>query len=165
MHTDRTVESLLHIVLIVMAYRFRNVDDFNYVIGLINEELQKGGTEISDISTLHYPTLTIENDKLRIGQIQTQMSDYDCDDQQCLVGDMPFLEAALFSVENSVPCLFTTTQQNVSTADRVVYEISNLCKQKVHTISLAQSTDTTDLIGQFEQFSMQSIILDFHSKF
>lgn len=78
---------------------------------------------------------------------------------------MPFLEAALFSIENSVPCLFTTSQQNVSTADRVVYEISNLCKQKVHTISLAQSTDTTDLIGQFEQFSMQSIILDFHSKF
>lgn len=67
MHTDRTVESLLHTVLIVMAYRFRNTDDFNYVVALINEELQKGGAEISDISTLRYPTLAIENDKLRIG--------------------------------------------------------------------------------------------------
>ena len=67
MHTDRSIESLLHIVLIVMAYRFRNADDFKYVIALINEELQKDGTEISDISRLRYPTLTTENDKLRIG--------------------------------------------------------------------------------------------------
>ena len=67
MHTDRSIESLLHIVLIVMAYRFRNADDFKYVIALINEELQKDGTEISDISRLRYPTLTTENDRLRIG--------------------------------------------------------------------------------------------------
>lgn len=67
MHTDRSIESLLHIVLIVMAYRFRNADDFKYVIALINEELQKDGTEISDISRLRYPTLTKENDRLRIG--------------------------------------------------------------------------------------------------
>lgn len=67
MHTDRSIESLLHIVLIVMAYRFRNADDFKYVIALINEELQKDGAEISDISRLRYPTLTTENDRLRIG--------------------------------------------------------------------------------------------------
>ena len=77
-----------------------------------------------------------------------------------LAQDLPFVEAALFGIASRSAVLFTTAVQRSEIADRIVENISSALGRRLRVFSLAQSTDATDLLGQFEQLSADRTVKD-----
>ncbi|CAL6107242.1 Midasin [Hexamita inflata] len=152
------VAAFVRIVSIVLTYRFRNQADIQAAFNIIQNQLKEFNV---DFYNQNYPLIDRSQDVLKCGHII--LPTYCFSQQECslMMQDVPLAESLMFGIQNNISVLFTTSKQQGYRADRVLYSIASLLKQKLNTISLAQSTDITDLIGQFEQLSYNQLLQQF----
>ncbi|KAH0571036.1 Midasin [Spironucleus salmonicida] len=147
-------EDLWFVVCSVLLLRFRGETDAVQGLKCIQSVL---GPEISQKCVFPLIRTDLVKNEVKFGNLRFSG---DQKLQKFVVEDYPLLYSVCMSVNAATPVLMVTIADQNVVIDRIISEASQLFNENLLTVSLAQSTDITDILGCYEQLSLNSILIE-----